>query len=383
MAFRLSENLLNNLSQGAGFNAGGAMTQGLANYKKTRQEGIVNSQKQETLDIQKQNAASMMDNYRNQKENWDTQNELADRTQSELDANRTLVTKETKRSNLAEEEIARSKARTDAATAGQPTGAQETARQVEIRRLIDERQEKNDEANSMFALASKFGIINGPTGIVGDSVEFIKKTTGQGDDWTFAKIEFEGIVNKALVNGLPVGPASDNDIKLIAGGFPKGNANVEQIVEWLEMAGRVSQGAADRIYHRQLWEEKGQGIDGWTEAWEAEKVARSLALTKIDEDAAKVAADAAEDEKNMLGVTGAGEGATNDKPPVEHRRGRQTDDELAKTKAWQANYDAEYEALNIRLDNEIGPQTRVNSRDPVYMAQRKDAYDALNKQFGK
>lgn len=96
MGFKLSENLLNNLAQGAGFNAGGAMTQGLANYKKTKQEGIVNAQKQEQLDLQKQQVANTMTSYKMEQE----------QKKAEFDATadyRANVLKETNRKNLADE----------------------------------------------------------------------------------------------------------------------------------------------------------------------------------------------------------------------------------------------------------------------------------------
>jgi len=63
-SFRLSENLLKSLSEGAGYDAGGAATRGLANYQEQKKQRITDNQNQQTLDLQKLQASNVMERFK-------------------------------------------------------------------------------------------------------------------------------------------------------------------------------------------------------------------------------------------------------------------------------------------------------------------------------
>jgi hypothetical protein len=345
-SFRLSENLLKTLSEGAGYDAGGAATRGLANYQEQKKQRITDNQNQQTLDIQKQNAAATMENYKNQKENWATQN-------ARISANDVITSTEAQRSNEANEEIEWAKLLADKRDAAITSNTWSEGQTDRLNDMIVATQEASGSAAEMSGLSKGMLEYDGYTGMAAKVLEGLQTLTGTQNSWSMMKTQYEGIINKLIVNGLPAGPASDKDIALIAKGFPSGDSNVKEISEYLGMLGRAQAGEAERMEHQRAFFEENKDLDGWSDLWKKERTARSLALSQYDEAKdsmeAEAAAEAAANAANAEGndPTEPSESVEPNltayaKPQVSgNARGQgRSQTELTETKQWRSDYNA-------------------------------------------
>lgn len=57
---------------------------------------------------------------------------------------------------------------------------------------------------------------------------------GQQDEQTRLKADFDALVNSAVIDNLPPGPATDKDIEIIQKGFPNSSWSRKEIESWLE-----------------------------------------------------------------------------------------------------------------------------------------------------
>ncbi|MGL5582847.1 MAG: hypothetical protein ACRDCE_18040 [Cetobacterium sp.] len=98
-------------------------------------------------------------------------------------------------------------------------------------------------------------------GAYGALVEGWNNITGGQDDISALKKEYAGAKNQMVIDGLPPGAASDNDIRIFMSGFPDENANAETISAFLRGKAKAEKFRADgaKFKQRFLYNSKGSG----------------------------------------------------------------------------------------------------------------------------
>lgn len=87
------------------------------------------------------------------------------------------------------------------------------------------------KANS---LMSRYQALKPTGGLVGKVGSWLKSVFGAQDEQSRLKADFEALVNSAVIDNLPPGPATDKDIELIQKGFPDATWSRQEIEGWLE-----------------------------------------------------------------------------------------------------------------------------------------------------
>ena len=71
-------------------------------------------------------------------------------------------------------------------------------------------------------------------GVLGKVSEWWAKLVGSQDEASRLKADFDALVNSAVIDNLPPGPATDKDIEIIQKGFPNSSWSRQEIESWLE-----------------------------------------------------------------------------------------------------------------------------------------------------
>lgn len=112
--------------------------------------------------------------------------------------------------------------------------------------------------------------------------ELINGVTGTRDKASQLRTQYLNIQKSGIVQAMPSGPQSDNDVRIFSRGFPPENAGKDEIVAFLEAQARMAQKAAD--YEEMKVDFIGTGrqkdfIPAWKRRMEAEGRQESVAVT--------------------------------------------------------------------------------------------------------
>lgn len=91
------------------------------------------------------------------------------------------------------------------------------------------------------------------TGVFGKWTESFNDLVGSQDAVSALKKAYLDRKNKEVINGLPPGAASDNDIRIFMSGFPSENANKETLVSWLRGKAKAQRLAAENADRKLDW----------------------------------------------------------------------------------------------------------------------------------
>lgn len=83
------------------------------------------------------------------------------------------------------------------------------------------------------------------SGIFGKGVSYVLGALGQQDDVEAAKSDYRALRNDAVIQAMPPGPASDNDIRIFSSGFPDDSWSGEKQAAWLRGRAKVMRYKAD------------------------------------------------------------------------------------------------------------------------------------------
>ena len=124
----------------------------------------------------------------------------------------------------------------DAAKMAQlPTG---TAKKIET--LTDEIGVEDLNSADIKNIVAEAGVVvdgSGAVSLIGDKVDTV---LGSRDELAKLRTKFNKIINIGVMNSLPPGAASENDVAIARQGFPPAGAEKAEIVAYLEAAGRIS-----------------------------------------------------------------------------------------------------------------------------------------------
>lgn len=122
-------------------------------------------------------------------------------------------------------------------------------------------------ANTMDNLASEFERAEPIAGAAASITEFLKGALGTEDDVSAFRRQYNGIRASQAIQNLPPGVASDKDIELALSGFPRANANAEQISGFLRGAAKLARAVAGwNAFKSDFLSEEGTPR-GLTRAW--------------------------------------------------------------------------------------------------------------------
>lgn len=91
-----------------------------------------------------------------------------------------------------------------------------------------------ESARKMELLANDFSRLSVGGGLKSTVTESLKDILGSQDEVSTARKRFNAIRSSQATTNLPPGPASDKDIALALSGFPKENANANQVISFLK-----------------------------------------------------------------------------------------------------------------------------------------------------
>ena len=81
---------------------------------------------------------------------------------------------------------------------------------------------------------------SGSAGLASDFFEVTKTIAGKRDEESFLRTAYTREKNTEIINSLPPGVASDRDIAIFSEGFPPGNAQITEILAFLQAAQRIN-----------------------------------------------------------------------------------------------------------------------------------------------
>lgn len=81
---------------------------------------------------------------------------------------------------------------------------------------------------------------SGSAGLASDFFEITKSIAGKRDEESFLRTAYTREKNTEIINSLPPGVASDRDIAIFSEGFPPGNAQITEILAFLQAAQRIN-----------------------------------------------------------------------------------------------------------------------------------------------
>jgi hypothetical protein len=87
------------------------------------------------------------------------------------------------------------------------------------------------KANS---LMTRYNQVDPESGILARGWSKLKSIFGSQGQTETLKADFDALVNSAVIENLPPGPATDKDIEIIQKGFPNSSWNTMEIERWLE-----------------------------------------------------------------------------------------------------------------------------------------------------
>jgi len=95
-------------------------------------------------------------------------------------------------------------------------------------------------AGNMMDLRSRILKAGGGAG-VGSSIEkWFQTTFGREYNWGQIRQEYTRLKNAKVIEVMPKGQASDNDVRIFSAGFPEGNADANYLAEFLRVMSNVS-----------------------------------------------------------------------------------------------------------------------------------------------
>ena len=113
-----------------------------------------------------------------------------------------------------------------------------TSKKIET--LTDEIGEEDLKSADIKNIISEAGVTvdgSGTVSIIGDKIDTV---IGDRDALAKLRTKFNKIINIGVMNSLPPGAASENDVAIARQGFPPAEAGKDEIVAYLEAAGRIS-----------------------------------------------------------------------------------------------------------------------------------------------
>lgn len=122
--------------------------------------------------------------------------------------------------------------------------------QLTLNRMVDEATTGMTDAERFKGLADKLATSKLPGGIFGSASKFIADTTGQTD---LLRSDITRYTNTSVLKQLPPGSASDSDVTVTRGGFPKPNASMKTWASYYRGASVVAGVDAQQKANRAEW----------------------------------------------------------------------------------------------------------------------------------
>ena len=146
-------------------------------------------------------------------------------------------------------------------------GSRDRARVAEVTALA---QQKRDQAYQARDMSRRFLGMEMLSGSSARIDEAWKRLTGNEDEITLLRTQYDGVRNSMVMDALPPGVASDKDIELAMRGFPESTANPEEIAAFMRGLDKMSMLVAEREDARARFMLENKGLDvGFNEQWEA------------------------------------------------------------------------------------------------------------------
>lgn len=120
----------------------------------------------------------------------------------------------------------------------------------------------NGSADSTAVLANKMRDLAArgeSSGVRGALVRKWETFIGNESETTQLRNEANQFIAKGIVDSLPAGAASDNDIRMVKSGFPSENADAGYVANWLDSYARVKRAAAKVKRAESVWIAANQG----------------------------------------------------------------------------------------------------------------------------
>jgi hypothetical protein len=99
----------------------------------------------------------------------------------------------------------------------------------------------------------------GASGVVARATRTFQEFFGSEDESTALRKEFESFINQGVVDNLPPGAASENDVAMVRAGFPGAGASAEYAANWLDSYARVKRDVAKVKRAESMWIAANQG----------------------------------------------------------------------------------------------------------------------------
>lgn len=122
--------------------------------------------------------------------------------------------------------------------------------QLTLNKMVDEATTGMTDAERFKGLADKLATSKLPGGIFGSASKFIADTTGQTD---LLRSDITRYTNTSVLKQLPPGSASDSDVTVTRGGFPKPNASMKTWASYYRGASVVAGVDAQQKANRAEW----------------------------------------------------------------------------------------------------------------------------------
>lgn len=122
--------------------------------------------------------------------------------------------------------------------------------QLTLNKMVDEATTGMTDAERFKGLADKLATSKLPGGIFGSASKFIADATGQTD---LLRSDITRYTNTSVMKQLPPGSASDSDVAVTRGGFPKPNASMKTWASYYRGASVVAGVDAQQKANRAEW----------------------------------------------------------------------------------------------------------------------------------
>lgn len=127
-----------------------------------------------------------------------------------------------------------------------------------------------EDALSANSIAEGFLTLMPAAGAFGNLVEGWKNLLGDQDRTTAVRKSLDALNNRAILEGLPKGPASDKDIEMAKKPFPTSTDDPEYLAQYLRGKAKLSAIKAEKEYAKAAYMLENDGLSvGFKEHWEA------------------------------------------------------------------------------------------------------------------
>ena len=186
-----------------------------------------------------------------------------------VDANRDFGLQE-KELGLKQKQFAVDKADAEYARTNQFAKASKMTvhQQKRLSQFTDEAVEASNNASSYARLADEVEGEDFSGGLFGGSWRTaLKEATGADDAVVNLRMRYKAIVNNQVIQNLPAGAASDNDIKMAKSGFPPSNAPASRIASFLRGLSKMERHTAEYAEFKAEYMSERGNERGMLNAW--------------------------------------------------------------------------------------------------------------------